>query len=170
MIFQGNMFMIGTASRIKANGAIFIGNTFRLYGPYDLKIDQEDHELEGLPGNVTPGKYDFNHFIRPDSQAVISLPDGQVLEDVNDYKVIKEENCFEITKEGRAKIDKAKTNHVKISYWANDADKIRFSSWGASSHMPPKGWQSENLTMLANKLLGKDGQGQVLEKELTFKQ
>ncbi len=170
MIFQGNMFKIGTASRIKANGAIFIGNTFRLYGPHDLKIEQEDHKLEGSPGDVAPGRYDFNHFIRQDSQVAISLPDGQVLADVNDYKVVKEENCFEITKEGKTKIDKAKADHVRISYRANDADKIRFSSWGASGHMPPKGWQSENLTMLANKLLGKDDKGLVFEKELVFKQ
>jgi hypothetical protein len=168
MIFQGNLFKIGTATRIKADGAIFIGNAFCLYGSHNLKIENEIQSLLGKPGNVLKGRYDFNHFIRLDSPVVISLPDGTRLSDVNDYKVIISENCFEITQEGKAKIDKARASQLKISYQANDADKIRFSSWGASSFMPPNGWQSRNLTMLANKLLGKDGQGQLIEKDMVF--
>ncbi len=171
MIIQGNHFQIGTATRLKAYGAVLIGNVFRLNGPHNLKIVDDKHPLVGSPGDIRRGLYDFNHFIRNDSDVTISLPNSSAtgktaLKQGVDYRVNKDENAFEITKEGKKKIDKAKTNVVLISYNANDAAEVRFTAWGGNRLNPLHGWRSKDLTMIANKIVAKTDSGQFVEKEL----
>jgi hypothetical protein len=169
MVIQGNNFMVGAATRIKAYGAVLIGNVFKLHGPHDLKIVDDKHLFVGSPGDIRRGLYDFNHFISKDSEVKISLPDGTLLKSEVDYEVKKDLNAFEITKAGKQKIDKAKSTHVLISYTANDASHIGFEAWGGNQLDPPHGWRSTDLTMIANKVIGKTDGGQFYESELHTK-
>jgi len=159
MIIHGNCFQVTTATRIKANGAIFIGNTFLLMGGYNLSVVDDAHQLGGTAGNIAAGRYDFNHFIRKDSSVSISLPNGVRLKEDADYKLHKGQNTFEITKAGKIKIDAAKVTRLSITYKTNDAAGIGFKAWGENRFNPPHGWLSENLTMISNKVRGKTDAG-----------
>jgi hypothetical protein len=169
MIIQGNSFVLGTATRIKAFGAVLIGNVFELRGPSNLEITADEHILAGVAGSIEAGLYDFDHFIRNDSDVDISLSSGQKLKQGVDYKVQKNSNAFEITNAGKAKIDLAKTTKVLVSYRANDAGRIGFECWGRNTFNPPDGWRSANLTLLANKLIYQTDKGTPAEKELVVK-
>jgi hypothetical protein len=168
-IIQGNCFTFGTAIRLKCNGMIFIGNVFRLVGPYDLQVINDTQELAGTAGDVKRGFYDFNHFIKNDANVMLMLPDKNPLKQGEDYTVKVKENAFEITEAGKKKMDIAKTTKILASYRANDAGHIQFEAWGANTFNPPQGWQSQNLTMIANKVVGKTDSGQTYETELSSK-
>jgi hypothetical protein len=166
MIIQGNNFQFGSAARVKAYGAVLIGNAFNLRGPYNLELTDDEHVLVGSAGNIERGLYDFNHFIRKDSQIKISLPDGTSLRKGLHYKVNKDANAFEITPAGKERIDNAKTNRVLVSYRANDAHKVQFETWGGNKLNPPHGWRSKDLTLIANKIIGRTDKGEWFEGEL----
>lgn len=166
MIFSGNIFTVATAVRVKAYGAIFMGNTFQLAGPYNLDVVNDVHQLEGRPGNIAAGRYDFNHLIRKNSPVIIRIPDGNTLKEGADYEVTKEENAFKITEQGKAIIDDANAVKLFISYKANDAAQVRFEAWGGNTFNPPYGWWCQDLTMIANKIIGKTDDGQPIEHEL----
>ncbi len=159
MIIQGNYFQVTTATRIKANGAIFIGNTFLLMGGHNLSVVGDTHQLGGSAGNIAAGRYDFNHFIRQDSAVSISLPNDVQLQEDADYKLHKGQNAFEITEAGKKRIDAAKVKRLSITYKANDGAGIGFRAWGENRFNPPHGWLSENLTMISNKVRGKSDAG-----------
>ncbi len=169
IIFQGNNFSVGTAVRIKAYGAIFIGNVIRLNGPHDLQVNNEAQSLAGSAGNIKGGLYDFNHFIRSDSEVIVSLPNGKKLKKDVHYKVQKDMNAFGITEAGKAEIDAAKATHLLLSYRANDAAKVGFEAWGRNKFNAPYGWRSKDLTLIANKVIYKTDTGQVLESGLQTK-
>jgi hypothetical protein len=170
MIVQGNDFFIGTAVRIKAYGAIFIGNSFQIDAPHDLTVTDESHTLYGNTGDIVGGYYDFNHFIRGDSDVNISLPDKTPLKENVDYKVEKEKNAFQITDEGKKKIDGAKVNRVLISYRANDAKTIRLEAWGGNTFNPSRGgFCCKDLIAFGNKVVWKNDEGQLQESELQLK-
>jgi hypothetical protein len=168
MIFSGNVFAVSTAVRVKAYGAVFIGNTFKLDGPYNLDVVNDVHQLKGPAGNITAGMYDLNHLIRKDSPIKILLSDGNELKEGDDYKVVKEENAFKITEHGKKIIDITKTGKLLISYRANDAAQVRFEAWGADTFSPPYGWWCKDLTMIANKVIDKTDDGQLTEHELKW--
>ena len=165
-VFQGNSFSVAMPLRIKAKGALFIGNSIRLRGRDNFKVTSERHVLLDQIGNIRHGLYDFNHFIRKDSNVKIALPDGQFLKSKLHYKVEKDKNAFYITVEGKKIIDKAGTNRLLVSYFANDAAKIGFEAWGGNRLNPPHGWRSQKMTFIGNKLIYKTDAGTVLEKEL----
>jgi hypothetical protein len=167
MIVQGNNFNVATAARIKSNGGIFIGNAFRLVGaPQNLEIKDEEHPVTTEDEKVRVGLYDFNHFIRSDSNVIASLPDGTMLREQEDYKVRKDLNVFEITTAGKNEIEKAKTTKVLVTYTANDASHIAFQAWDKNTLSPPNGWRSKDLVFIGNKIVGRTDSGDVVEREL----
>jgi hypothetical protein len=168
MIFSGNIFAVSTAVRVKAYGAIFMGNIFRLAGPHNMDIVNDTHQLKGPAGNIAAGMYDFNHFIREDSPIAIRIPDGNTLKEGLDYEVVKRENAFRITPRGKKAIDDANAVRLLISYKANDAAKVRFEAWAGDKLNPPDGWLCKDLTMIANKFIGKTNDGQLFEDELKW--
>jgi hypothetical protein len=169
MLFQSNTFRTGSAVRIKSDGGIFIGNIFYLGGEADLDVAADKHPLAGAKGDIQSGRYDFNHFIRKDSEPVFSLPGGQVLKRGTDYKIQLDENAFTITEEGKAKIDKEAADCVLIHYKANDASGVKLKAWGGDRFNPPDGWRSRNLTLIANKVVYKTDTGASAEAELDMK-
>lgn len=170
MIIQGNTFYLGTATRIKANNAIFIGNSFQLYGPYNLDVVNDVHFLYSSDGDIVEGTYDFNHFVRKDSEIKMSLLDGQTLKSGVDYLVLKDKNAFKIRAAGKKKIDKAKQNRLLISYKANDASQISFEAWGGNTYNQSRGgFRSKDLIMIGNKIVGRKDTGQLYERELQIK-
>lgn len=166
MVVQGNTFRLGGATRIKAYGAVFVGNVFKLYGETDVKVNLDAHLLAGKIGNIMMGEYDFNHFIRADSIVEILLEDKKKLTPREDFNINKQANTFTITKKGKQKIDKSNSNYVYITYEANDASEIRFLARGHGQRNPPHGWESRDLTMISNKLVYRYDNGNFLEKEL----
>ena len=168
MIFQGNSFNVASAVRIKAYGALFIGNSFRLHGPTDLKVTREKQTLLGEAGNVKLGKYDFNHFIARNSGVLIQLPNNEVFKENVHYKIVADQNAFEITKQGKALLDKFRMTDLYVSYVANDAMDIRFKAWGGNELNPPHGWESTELTLIGNKIVGNLNEKTRFEKELTL--
>jgi hypothetical protein len=167
LIIHGNHFRLGTATRIKAPGAIMIGNTFHLAGPHDLEIIDEPHILVGKPGKIALGRYDFNHFIQKRSGVKISIPGGRQLIQDKDYRLIMEENAFEITEEGKQEIDKALATELLLTYRANDAAPVRFQAWGGNTFNPPHGWKSIGTKLIGNKLFGKSETGETMESSQT---
>ncbi len=168
MIISGNVFAISTALRVKAYGAIFMGNIFRLAGPYNVDVVDDVHQLKGTAGNIFDGLYDFNHLIRKDSSVAVHIPDGNSLKEGIDYEVVTKENAFRITKQGKAKIDDAKATKLFISYKANDAADVRFEAWAGDKLSLPDSWLCKDLTMIANKVIGKTDDGRLFERELKW--
>jgi hypothetical protein len=167
MIIQGNHFRVATAVRIKAPGAVLIGNAFHLGGPYKLAVDDERYTMAGDPGNIVPGRYDFSHFIRPDSGAIIRAASGTTLTRGEHYHVLPVENAFEITAVGKKELDRSGTADLLVSYTANDAGHVGFQAWGENGFNPPGGWRSRELTLLANKIVFRAPDGEWREAELT---
>ena len=168
MIVQGNAFHIASAVRIKAYGALFIGNTFKLKGEHDLNLNRDIHNLIKTNEGIRRGLYDFNHFIKKNSRVEVSLSGGIVLKKGLDYHVDFAKNAFEITEKGKQKIDKAGIEKVYIDYIANDAQIIKFEAWGGNRLNAPDGWKSRGLIFIGNKLIGKLDNGSYFAKE--FKQ
>jgi hypothetical protein len=167
MLLQGNHIKIRTPFRLKADGAVLIGNCFECLGPNNQGIQKEKHFLLGSSGKIQSGLYDINHFIRKQSDLEISLPDGTVLKKGQDFRLYPEKNAFEITEKGKEVIDRAKTNLVLLSYTANDAAGIHFQSWGGNQQTSPHGWKSRNITLIGNKVVYKTDDGIGAERELT---
>ena len=165
-IFQGNSFNVAMPLRIKAKGALFIGNSIRLRGQDNFKVSFERHTLSGKTGNITGGWYGLNHFARKNSAIKLTLPSGTVLKENVEYSFDYDKNAFNILPRGKETIAKAQVSFVMAEYQANNSGRMQFEAWGANTFNPPYGWKSRNLSLIGNKIIGKDDKGNYFEKEL----
>lgn len=165
-IFLANHITTASPIRIKADGAVFIANSFQLRAPNDKEIEDDPHFLLGKPGDIEKGYYDLNHFIQQGADIQFKVDSKTSLKKGQHYKIDYGRNAFEITDKGKEIIDKVKTNRLLLSYKVNDAAGIQFQAWGGSKLNPPHGWKSKNLTFIDNKVTYLDNQGRRMQKDL----
>jgi hypothetical protein len=167
MIIQGNQFSIGTACRLKLNGAVLTGNVINLTGPHNLSVVDDPHELAGTEGDVETGRYDFNHLIRSDSGSTLAVPGHGNLTLGTDFTLHQSDNAFNLLAPGKTIMDNQSTLIINASYYANDAGKVMFKAYGKNQFNPPHGWDSYSMIFSGNKLIYKTDAGVQQEMTLT---
>jgi hypothetical protein len=159
MLVQGNTFQIRAAAWIKAYGAVFIGNSFNLSGAVcSSAIAEKNFGLSRTAGSVAVGPYSLTHRVENPSSVVLTCNSRRnVLLPGVDFKVNANGNLntFTLTSTGKTKVEKWGASALDAEYIANDSGGILFKNFNPATFQ----WSSGQLTLIGNKLFGKNSTG-----------